>query len=74
MKKSVGGIRDKFDTSVYGGAVLLGLKAPVVKAHGAADGRTVYYTVRQIHAMLANQTIQKVIDYFDQQNSPKETD
>ncbi len=74
LKKSVGGIRDKFDTSVYGGAVLLGLKAPVVKAHGAADGRTVYYTVRQIHAMLANQTIQKVIDYFDQQNSPKETD
>lgn len=71
LKSSVGGIKEKFDTSVYGGAVLLGLKAPVIKAHGAADARTVYYTVKQIHAMLANQTVQKVIDYFSDQAAQK---
>ena len=73
LKGSVGQIKTKFDTSIYGGAVLLGLKAPVIKAHGAADAQTVYYTVKQIHTMLANQTVQKVIDYFDQKKVADET-
>lgn len=73
LKGSVGQIKNKFDTSIYGGAVLLGLKAPVIKAHGSADARTVYYTVKQIHAMLTNQTVQKVIDYFDQKQTPAES-
>ncbi|KRL61485.1 plsX protein [Latilactobacillus fuchuensis DSM 14340 = JCM 11249] len=73
LKGSVGQIKTKFDTSIYGGAVLLGLKAPVIKAHGAADAQTVYYTVKQIHTMLANQTVQKVIDYFDQKKVSDET-
>lgn len=62
-----GGIKsvvNKFDASRYGGAVLLGLSAPVIKAHGAADARTVYYTVLQIETMLEKHTVGKFIDYF----------
>jgi len=55
-----------FDTSQAGGAVLLGLKSPVIKAHGAADARTVYYTVKQIDDMLTNDTINKANKYFEQ--------
>jgi glycerol-3-phosphate acyltransferase PlsX len=66
LKKGIGSIVDKFDASRYGGAVLLGLKAPVIKAHGAADARTVYYTVLQIREMLEQQTITKFIDYFNE--------
>ena len=54
-----------FDISSYGGAVLLGLKAPLIKAHGAADADTVYYTLLQIATMVKNGTVAKVADYFD---------
>ncbi len=66
LKKGITSIADKFDASRYGGAVLLGLKAPVIKAHGAADARTVYYTVLQIRTMLEQKTVTKFIDYFNE--------
>lgn len=66
LKGQIKGIVDKFDASRYGGAVLLGLKAPVIKAHGAADARTVYYTIRQIETMLQERTVSKFIDYFSE--------
>lgn len=66
LKKGITSITDKFDASRYGGAVLLGLKAPVIKAHGAADARTVYYTVLQIRTMLEQKTVTKFIDYFNE--------
>lgn len=65
LSSSIKGIVKKFDASRYGGAVLLGLQAPVVKAHGAADAKTVYYTILQVQSMVQKQTIAKVIDYFN---------
>lgn len=62
---SLKGLRKMFDTSQAGGAVLLGLKSPVIKAHGAADSKTVYYTVKQIYDMLTNDTINKANKYFE---------
>lgn len=64
LKPGIQGIATTFDVSSYGGAALLGLKAPVVKAHGGADADAVYYTVIQVATMVRNQTIQKVADYF----------
>ncbi|WP_125565107.1 phosphate acyltransferase PlsX [Companilactobacillus insicii] len=69
---SLKGLRDMFDTSHAGGAVLLGLKSPVVKAHGAADSKTVFYTVKQIYDMLLNDTINKANTYFEQMNKKEE--
>jgi fatty acid/phospholipid synthesis protein PlsX len=68
---SLKGMRKMFDTSQAGGAVLLGLKSPVVKAHGAADSKTVYYTVKQIYDMLTNDTINKANKYFEQMSAEK---
>lgn len=51
-------------TSTYGGAVLLGLKAPVVKTHGAADATAVENTIVQIHQMLTTAVVEKVGTYF----------
>lgn len=72
IKGSLSKIAAKFDVSVYGGAVLLGISAPVIKAHGAADARTIFYTIKQIRQMLAGQTIQRVVDYFDQHQITEE--
>lgn len=64
LKDGIKNIASTFDVSSYGGAVLLGLKAPVIKAHGGADADAVYYTIRQIREMLANDTVGKVQAYF----------
>lgn len=62
---SLKGIKAMFDTSRSGGAVLLGLKSPVIKAHGAANVDTIFYTVKQIYDMLLNDTINKANTYFE---------
>ncbi|KRM72798.1 phosphate acyltransferase PlsX [Lacticaseibacillus brantae] len=65
LQGSLRSLASKFDVSSYGGAVLLGLKAPVIKAHGGADADAVYYTVKQIEAMVKAQTIPQVVSYFE---------
>lgn len=67
LKDGIKGIASTFDVSSYGGAVLLGLKAPVVKAHGGADADAVYYTIKQIREMVQNDTVGKVSAYFARQ-------
>ncbi|MFD1471145.1 phosphate acyltransferase PlsX [Companilactobacillus mishanensis] len=68
---SLKGIKDMFDTSRAGGAVLLGLKSPVIKAHGAANVETIFYTVKQIYDMLLNDTVNKANTYFEKMNKEK---
>ncbi|GKQ42574.1 phosphate acyltransferase [Companilactobacillus sp. RD055328] len=65
VSPSLNGLREMFDTSKSGGAVLLGLKAPVVKAHGNADARAVYYTIGQIRDMLDKKIVEQVNDYYN---------
>lgn len=65
VSPSLNGLREMFDTSKSGGAVLIGLKAPVVKAHGGADARAVYYTIGQIRDMVNKKIIEQVNDYYN---------
>lgn len=55
-------------TSTYGGAVLLGLNAPVVKTHGSSDAKAVDKTIEQIHGMITSHVIEKTVDYFKPKN------
>lgn len=57
----------KFDVDKYGGAVLLGADAPIVKTHGRSDKRAVYYTIKQIDKILS----EKIIDQFRQEFNHK---
>lgn len=59
-------IGKKMNTSTYGGAVLLGLNAPVVKTHGASDAAAVKNTISQIRTMLTSGVIDKTVEYFSQ--------
>ena len=58
-------IGQKMSASTYGGAVLLGLKAPVVKTHGSADALAVKNTISQIRTMLKTGVIEKTVEFFD---------
>ncbi len=47
MKKQLYGLKNEFDASTYGGAPLIGLKKPVIKAHGNSDAKAIYNAVKQ---------------------------
>ncbi|WP_261806859.1 phosphate acyltransferase PlsX [Lapidilactobacillus luobeiensis] len=64
IKPAFGDIKNRFSTSANGGAVLLGVNAPVVKTHGGSDEGAVVSTIGQIREMLRKQTIHQVIEYL----------
>lgn len=39
--------KDSFDYKKVGGAVLLGIRKPVIKAHGSSDGEAFFHAIRQ---------------------------
>ena len=52
----------KFDYTEYGGALLLGLKAPVVKCHGSSNAKAIRSGLRVMHAALQGNVIAKLGD------------
>ena len=68
LKDSLKGMKETMDYSSAGGAVLFGLKAPVVKCHGSSDAKAVYYTIKQVRKMLDTKVVEQLVDAFD----PKE--
>ena len=60
IKNALKGLVSKFDVDKYGGAVLLGLDAPVVKTHGRSDQRAIYFTIKQVDKILK----ENIIDQF----------
>ena len=68
LKDRLKGMKETMDYSSAGGAVLFGLKAPVVKCHGSSDAKAVYYTIKQVRKMLDTKVVEQLVDAFD----PKE--
>lgn len=50
VKNEVSGLKRRLDPSEAGGTALLGISKPVIKAHGAADARTIRNAIRQAMA------------------------
>ena len=65
LKNALRGMKDEMDYSKPGGAVLFGLKAPVIKTHGATGPDAVRYTIRQIHTMLETQVVPQLVEYYE---------
>lgn len=57
VKNELKGLKNKLDYSEHGGALLFGLQAPVVKAHGSSDARAIYNTIRQAAMMVENDIV-----------------
>lgn len=50
----------KFDYTEYGGALLLGLKAPVVKSHGSSNAKAIKSGLRVVRAALQGNAVEKL--------------
>lgn len=68
LKDSLSNLKDVLDYSKHGGAVLLGLKAPVVKTHGSATSEPVYQTLKQIREMLSSHVVEDLVKYYEGEN------
>ncbi len=53
------------DYKSYGGALFLGVKKPVVKAHGSSDERLFEYTIIQAEKFVENKAVDKMIEAFN---------
>jgi glycerol-3-phosphate acyltransferase PlsX len=47
LKPALKNFKSKFDYSEHGGAPLLGVKAPLIKAHGSSDAKAIKNAIRQ---------------------------
>lgn len=72
LKDSFSNMKDVMDYSTHGGAVLFGVKAPVVKTHGSTEKEAVYHTIKQIHEMLDSHVIDDLVHYFEEKESSAE--
>jgi glycerol-3-phosphate acyltransferase PlsX len=65
LKNALRGMKDEMDYSKHGGAVLFGLKAPVIKTHGSTGPEAVRYTIRQIHTMLKTNVVPQLVSHYE---------
>lgn len=52
------------DYKEYGGALFLGVKRPVVKAHGSSDEKLFHYTIKQAEDFAKNKAVDMMIEQF----------
>lgn len=60
MKGGVADFKKKMDYTEYGGAPLMGIAKPVVKAHGSSDAKAFKNAIRQAKEMVENRVIDRV--------------
>ena len=60
------------DYKSYGGALFLGVKKPVVKAHGSSDEKLFEFTIKQAEQFVNNKTVENLITEFEKENTKTE--
>lgn len=65
LKPSLRKVKHALDYSSHGGAVLFGVKAPVIKTHGSTGPEAVAYTIYQIKGMLNARLIEDLVAEFE---------
>jgi len=65
-KKPIKSLSKAMDYKSYGGALFLGVKKPVVKAHGSSDEILFEYTLKQAEKFVENRAVEKMKEQFEQ--------
>ena len=72
LKDALRKVKNEMDYAKHGGAVLFGLKAPVIKTHGATGPEAVAYTIEQIHTMLVTDVVAQLVAHFEEMPTDKD--
>lgn len=62
VKKQLKAFKKSFDSSEYGGAELLGISKPVIKAHGSSNAKAFKNAIRQAINVSADNTIDEITE------------
>ena len=68
MKDKIKDMKHRFDASEHGGAPILGISKPVIKAHGSSDAKAIKNAVRQAIFFVEtkiNDDISSFAEYYD---------
>lgn len=60
IKSGLTEFKRKMDYTEYGGALLLGVKNPVIKGHGASNAKAVYSAIRQASRFIETDVVTKI--------------
>lgn len=66
MKGAFRDLKKKFDYSEYGGALLLGLRGGVMKAHGSSDAKAVSSAVKMARRFILGDVVQNIKAQIEQ--------
>ncbi len=69
---SINGLAKAMDYKEYGGALFLGVKKPVVKAHGSSDEKLFEFTIKQAEQFVKNKAVENMIQEFQKENNKDE--
>ena len=61
----INSLKKAMDYNEYGGALFLGVKKPVVKAHGSSDDKLFEFTIKQAEQFVKNKAVEKMIEEFE---------
>ena len=70
VKDQLRGLKKQFDASEHGGAPLLGLSKPVIKAHGSSDAQAICNAVRQAVSFVKTGVIGEIAEYVENEMPP----
>lgn len=62
---AINSLKKAMDYKEYGGALFLGVKKPVVKAHGSSDAKVFEFTIKQAEQFVKNKAVEKMIEEFE---------
>lgn len=65
MKKSLNNFKKSLDASEIGGALVMGLNHPLIKAHGNSNANAFYNAIRQALEMVEANVIQEVVQILN---------
>jgi glycerol-3-phosphate acyltransferase PlsX len=60
LKDSLREFKESFDQSEYGGAPFLGVRKPVIKAHGSANAKAIKNAVRQAKFCVETKLVEEI--------------
>lgn len=72
LLKKINAFKKKMDYTEYGGAPLLGIAKPVIKAHGSSNAKAIYNAVRQAKEFIEANVIGEITSALDELNASKE--
>ncbi|TLQ40055.1 phosphate acyltransferase PlsX [Ruoffia tabacinasalis] len=65
IKDSLKETFNNLDDTKQGGAVLLGVKSPVIKAHGSSNDEAIFNAIRQSRTVVSAGVVQDAVNYFE---------